>query len=214
MNQGTIVWVIEDDDFFRDSVREIVNAEADLSCDQAFDRCEEALELLETDGAPEVVLMDISLPGMTGIEGTRLLKARSPETQVIVLSVHEDNSKIFDSICAGASGYLLKPSTPGRIVAAVRSTKQGGAPINPQIAGRVLDMFTALAVPKKGSYGLTGRETEILQHLVEGETKRVIAEKLFVSFHTIDMHIRNIYSKLQVHSRSGAIAKAVRERLV
>jgi DNA-binding NarL/FixJ family response regulator len=208
------VWVVEDDDFFRDSVQEILNTEKDILCEHAFDRCEEALITLDEEYAPEVILMDISLPGMSGIDGIRLVKSRSPETQIIVLSVHEDNNKIFDTICAGATGYLLKPSNPERIRTAVRSTREGGAPINPQIAGKVLDMFTALAVPKRGNYGLTTRENEILQHLVAGLTKRQIAEKIFLSFHTIDMHIRNIYTKLHVHSRSGAIAKAIRERLV
>ena len=213
-NRRITVWVVEDDDIFRDTVQEILNSESDVYCQHVFDRCEEALQTLDEEYAPEVMLMDISLPGMSGIDGIRLVKARSPETQIIVLSVHEDNEKIFDTICAGASGYLLKPSSPARIVSAVKSTREGGAHINPQIADKVLQMFTALAVPKRGNYGLTTRESEILEHLVDGLTKKQIAEKLFLSFHTIDMHIRNIYSKLQVHSRSGAIAKAVRERLV
>lgn len=209
-----MVWIVEDDDVFRDTVQEILNQEPDVHCEHSFDRCEEALLVLDAECGPDVMLMDISLPGMSGIEGARQVKARSPETQIIVLSVHEDNEKIFDSICAGASGYLLKPSSPARIVSAVRSTRDGGAHINPVIAGKVLEMFSALAVPKRGNYGLTTREFEILQQLVDGLTKRQIAEKIFLSFHTIDMHIRHIYSKLQVHSRSGAIAKAVRERLV
>ncbi|MGA7306671.1 MAG: response regulator transcription factor [Rhodothermales bacterium] len=209
-----MVWIIEDDDVFRDTVQEILNQEPDVHCEHSFDRCEEALLALDAEYGPDVMLMDISLPGMSGIEGARHVKVRSPETQIIVLSVHEDNEKIFDAICAGASGYLLKPSTPARIVSAVRSTRDGGAHINPVIAGKVLEMFSALAVPKRGNYGLTTREFEILQQLVDGLTKRQIAEKIFLSFHTIDMHIRHIYSKLQVHSRSGAIAKAVRERLV
>ena len=207
-------WVVEDDDLFRDSVRDILNDQPDIDCRHTFDRCEEALETLDAEYAPEVILMDISLPGMSGIDGIRFAKTRSPETRIIVLSVHEDNDKIFSSICAGASGYLLKPSTPERIVSAVRGVREGGVHINPQIAGKVLNMFTALAGPTPADYGLTKREKEILEHLVGGLTKRQIAEKLFLSFHTIDMHIRNIYTKLQVHSRSGAVAKAVKERLV
>src|SRR5690606_23869215 len=137
----------------------------------------------------------------------------SPETRIVMLTVHEDNDRIFEALCAGASGYLLKPSSAAQIVEAVQAARAGGATINPQIASKVLDMFTRLAVPP-ADYGLTEREREVLHHLVDGCTKRRLAERLFLSPHTVDMHIRNIYAKLHVHSRSGAIAKALKERLV
>lgn len=207
------VWLVEDDPLFRESVQAVLDQAEGLDCNSAFERCEEALETLDETFAPEVILLDISLPGMSGIEGIRQFKALSPTTNLIMLTVHEDNEKIFEAICAGASGYLLKPSSAQAITDAVRAARTGGAPINPQIASKVLDMFTRLAVPK-GDYGLTAREREILQHLVDGRTKKDIAEHLFLSYHTIDMHVRNIYAKLHVHSRSGAIAKALKERLI
>ena len=207
------VWLVEDDSLFRESVQTLLRRAEGIDCTYAFGRCEDALDMLDQAFAPEVVLMDISLPGMSGLEGIRRIKVLSPASHIIMLTVHEDNEKIFEAICAGASGYLLKPSSAQAIVAALRAARSGGAPINPQIASKVLDMFTHLAVPK-GDYGLTPRECEILQHLVEGETKKRIAEQLFLSFHTIDMHVRNIYAKLHVHSRSGAIAKALKERLI
>ena len=206
-------WIVEDDDFFRDTVREILDGSTGITCSDAFDSCEDALARLHVESPPDVILMDISLPGMSGIEGMQKVHALSPKTAIIMLTVHEDNDKIFEAICAGAGGYLLKPSSPDAIVAAVVSAQKGGAAINPQIANRVLKMFSQLAVPK-GEYGLTAREIEILELMVDGLTKKKIAARLFLSYHTVDMHIRNIYSKLHVHSRSGAIAIALKERLI
>ena len=211
--EAITVWLVEDDPLFRETVQLLLHQAEGIDCAHAFSRCEDALALLDKTFAPEVVLMDISLPGMSGLEGMRRIKTLSPETHLIMLTVHEDNEKIFQAICAGASGYLLKPSSAPAITAAVRAARSGGAPINPQIASKVLDMFTRLAVPQ-ADYGLTRREREILHHLVDGLTKKRIAETLHLSFHTIDMHLRNIYAKLHVHSRSGAITKALKERLL
>jgi DNA-binding NarL/FixJ family response regulator len=157
--------------------------------------------------------MDIGLPGMNGIEGVRRVKAISPETRVIMLTVFDENEMIFQAICAGASGYMLKSESTEKIITSLHEVLNGGAPMNAQIARKVIDMFARFAVPK-GDYGLTAREREILQALVDGLSKKQIADKLFLSFHTIDMHMRGIYSKLQVHSRSGAVAKALKENLL
>ena len=166
------------------------------------------------DGAvPEIILLDIGLPGMSGIEGIAPIHARSPSTQVLMLTVHKDSDNVFEALCAGASGYLLKPASPARIVEAIEDVRRGGAPMSPQIARKVLDMFTHLAVRPK-DYGLSQREREVLHLLVDGLTQKRIAERLFLSEHTINTHIRNIYAKLHVHSRSGAVAKALRERLI
>jgi DNA-binding NarL/FixJ family response regulator len=207
------VWLIEDDVVFRDTVQRLLNESEGVRCDWSFGSCEEALDVLEKGLAPDVVLIDIGLPGMSGIEGIPRIRAISPTSVLIVLTVHEDDEKVFEAICAGASGYLLKPSSPKDIVSAVLVARDGGAPINPHIAGRVLDMFSRLAVPK-ADYGLTEREHEVLEFLVEGYTKQRIANEIFLSPHTVDVYIRNIYAKLHVHSRSGAIAKALRERLI
>lgn len=211
--EAITVWLVEDDDLFRDTLKRLLDTVPEVDCQMAFQSCEEALAVLDRDFAPEVVLMDLGLPGMSGIEGIRHIKAVSPGSHLVVLSVHEDNEKIFEAICAGASGYLLKPSTTPRIVEAIQAARSGGASINPQIARKVLTMFSRLAVPHE-DYGLTARETEILGLLVDGLTKQRIAEELFLSYHTVDMHVRNIYAKLQVHSRSGTIAKALKERLI
>jgi DNA-binding NarL/FixJ family response regulator len=157
--------------------------------------------------------MDIGLPGMSGIEGVRKLKAVSPETRVIMLTVFDENDTVFQAICAGASGYLLKSEPMDKILTSLQEVLHGGAPMNAQIARKVIDMFSRIAVPK-GDYRLTPRELTILQGLVDGLSKKQIAEKLFLSYHTIDMQMRGIYSKLQVHSRSGAVAKAWKENLL
>jgi DNA-binding NarL/FixJ family response regulator len=207
------LWLIEDDPLFRESLVRLFDTVKEIDCQHAFVSFEEALETIVDEFAPEILLTDLELPGISGIEGARRVSELSPHTRVIVLSVHQDDNKIFDAICAGATGYLLKPSSKEAITRAILSARHGGAPINPAIAEKVLDRFRKLSLPT-GNYNLSKREHEILAKLVEGDTKASIAEALFLSFHTVDMHVRNIYSKLQVHSRGSAVAKAVRERLL
>jgi len=207
------VWVVEDNPSFRENIVDLVRGTPGLQCEQAFPSCEEVLRHLDRSPLPDILLMDINLPGMNGIEGVRRVKAISPETMVVMLTVFDDNEMIFRAICAGASGYLLKSDPAEKIVSSLQEVINGGAPMNAQIARRVFDMFSRLAAPK-GDYGLTTREREILQNLVDGHSKKQMAEKLFLSFHTIDMHMRSIYTKLQVHSRSGAVAKALKENLL
>lgn len=207
------VWLVEDDALFRETVGKLLHTEDDISLQRTFETCEAALEALGGDFAPEVFLLDISLPGMSGLESLEHITSTSPASHLVMLTVHEDNDKIFEAICKGASGYLLKPSSGPEIKEAIRAVRSGGAPINPQIASKVLDMFADLAVPK-GDYDLTNREREVLEELVEGKTTKRIASELHISYHTVDMHVRNIYTKLHVHSRSGAVAKALRERLI
>lgn len=207
------VWVVEDNDSFRENVSELVRQTPGLQYERAFPSCEAALDELENSPFPDIILMDIELPGMNGIEGVRRVKAISPETLVIMLTVFDENEMIFRAICAGASGYLLKSESTEKIISSLREVLNGGAPMNAQIARKVVDMFSHLASPK-GDYRLTSREREILQSLVDGISKKQIADKLFLSFHTIDMHMRGIYTKLQVHSRSGAVAKALKENLL
>jgi len=211
---GTItLWIVEDDDLFRSGLADLLNSAGGMRCEHALRSCEEAFKLLEKVYAPEVVLMDIGLPGVDGIEGVRRIKAVSPATDLMMLTIHEDDQKVFDSICAGASGYLLKSSPPGEIVRAINEVLAGGAPMNAQIARKVLTMFAGIAAPKS-DYGLTDREKEILKLTTEGLTKKAIADRLFLSYFTIDTHLKNIYLKLQVHSRGGAVAKALKENLL
>lgn len=207
------LWIVEDDELFRNSIRDVINETTDIRCERVFTTCEEPLKLLEKEYAPEVVLMDIGLPGMDGIEGVKRIKRISPATDIIMLTIHTEDEKVFKAICAGANGYLLKSSTGDEIIAAVREVLGGGAPMNAQIARKVLDMFSNLAAPKS-EYGLTDREKEILRLMTDGLTKKVIAEKLFVSFFTVDTHLKNIYAKLHVHNSSGAVAKVLKEHLL
>jgi DNA-binding NarL/FixJ family response regulator len=209
----TSVWLIEDDERFRANMRDLINETPGLTCDLDVASCEEALIHLVSDAAPDILLTDIGLPGLDGIEGIRQVRAVAPSIQVIMLTVFDDNDKIFRAICAGASGYLLKSAPPDNIIKSLKEILNGGAPVNAQIARKMLDMFTEIAAPK-GDYNLTNAEKEILQLLVGGNSKKKIAHDLGVSFHTVDSHLRNIYSKLHVNSRSSAVAKALKERLL
>ncbi|MBA4190626.1 MAG: DNA-binding response regulator [Planctomycetaceae bacterium] len=208
------VWTIEDNESYRRAIVRVVDAAAGLSCPAAFATCEDALtELTATRKPPAVVLLDIGLPGMSGLDGIPRLVAASPGIRIIVLTVFDDDEKIFRAICAGATGYLLKMSPVEEITAAIREVLAGGSPMNARIARRVLEMFAKLA-PKPTDYGLTEREQGVLELMVMGLIKKEIASELTLSVHTVDSHIRNIYEKLQVHTRSGAVAKALREKLV
>lgn len=208
------VWIIEDDELFRNTILSFLNQSPGIRCERAFSSCEEALKILEKEYAPEVMLMDIGLPGgMDGIEGVKRIKAISPATDIIMLTIHEEDDKVFKAICSGANGYLLKSSTSEEIITSIKEVLGGGAPMNAQIARKVLEMFASLAAPKS-DYGLTDREREILRLMTDGLTKKVIAERLFVSYFTIDTHLKNIYAKLHVHSGRGAVAKVLKEHLL
>lgn len=210
----TSIWLIEDNSAYRRTVGRLIDRLSGFRCAQLFTNCEAALAAI-SDGIepPEIILLDVGLPGMSGLEGIRHFKERAPATHVIVLTVFDDREKIFNAICAGASGYLLKTATEERIAEALREVLNGGAPMTASIAQKVLERFSQLAGPK-GEYGLTVREQEILELMVEGLIKKEIADRLSLSYHTVDSHLRNIYSKLQVHNRSEAVGKAVKERLV
>ena len=207
------VWLVEDNERFRAGIRDLIDESGDLRCEQSFSTCEEAIARLQVDAAPDILLMDIGLPGVDGIEGIRRAKAIAASIQVIMLTVFDDSEKIFRAICAGASGYLLKSAPPDEIIRSLADILEGGAPMNAQIARKVLDMFADMAAPKE-SYQLTAMEKRVLTMLVEGNPKKQIAHNLGVSFHTVDTHLRNIYSKLQVHSRSEAVAKALKARIL
>jgi DNA-binding NarL/FixJ family response regulator len=210
------VWVIEDNPTFRRAVTALLQDEPSTCCTLDADSCEPAVEKIEDGHCPHVVLMDIGLPGMGGIEGTRRIKALSPTTEVVILTIHEDSAQVFDAIRAGASGYLLKPSASEEIIEAVHRVRRGQAAINPSIARRVLTLFSRLpdSTTEPPDYGLTPREREILQLMVDGLTLRQAAGRVNISFHTVDTHIRNIYAKLHVRSRASAVGKAISERIV
>lgn len=206
------LWLIEDNAPFRRTVQRVVSKLPKIETVRGFSTFEEALVALSKATTPDIVLLDVGLPGMTGIEGIVPLKAAAPDVQILILTAFEDDDRIFRAICAGASGYLLKTSTTAEIATAVAEVQRGGSPMTPRIARRVLEMF-AKANPPKRDYGLSPREQEILQLLVQGKTVKEAAADLGISFHTADEYIRSVYTKLQVHTRSGAVAKAIKEGL-
>lgn len=207
------VGIIEDDSSIREGVAALINLTTGYVCRHVYESCEEALHLLRPP-LPDVLLMDIGLEGMSGIEGVKQLKAKYPQINVIMLTVYEDNEKIFRSLCAGASGYLLKKTPPDRIISAIAEVHNGGAVMTPSIAKKVLDMFKTASPTPTAEFNLTNRENEILEHLVAGSSYKMIARDLFISVDTVSTHIKRIYEKLQVHSKSQAVAKALKHRLV
>jgi DNA-binding NarL/FixJ family response regulator len=208
------IWIIEDNKIFRTAVALSLDRLGGFQCARAFSGAEQALYALEHQAiVPDVVLLDIGLPGMSGIEAIPKIRSVAPAARVLILTISDDDEKIFRAICAGASGYLLKDTPLEQIGTAIRDVLAGGAPINPRIASRVLNMFTHLS-PKPETHGLTAREKEVLTVLVRGRTKQEIAAQLDLSFHTVDTYLRNVYAKLEVGTRQGAVAKALKERLV
>lgn len=211
-NDVRSIWLIEDNAFFSRIIVDVVNASGKFACTAAFTTCEDALAALAGDVPPDVILLDLGLPGMGGVEGIAQIKSISPGTWIIIETVHDDDDSVFRALSAGASGYLLKNSTKERIIESIDEVLHGGAPMNARIAKKVLERFNALSPPVT-DYQLTNREKEVLALLVEGLTKSRIAERLFISYHTVDNHLRGIYNKLQVHSRTAVVAKALKERL-
>jgi len=207
------VWVVEDDQRFRNGLQELISTTPGMRCEDVFERCEEALQALKDKGPPQIMLVDIGLPGMSGIEGIRQMKRLSPATEFVVLTVHEERENVFDAICAGATGYLVKNLPPETIIEKIKEAAGGGAPMDPVIARRVLELLSG-GSGHRDAYGLTDREQEVLNMLVQGMTRLEIAERLFVSSYTVNTHSRNIYEKLHVHTRGGAVAKALKERLI
>ncbi len=207
------VWITEDHAPFRRTLAKLLSAEEGLRVTAQFDSSEALLAALAEPEKPALLLLDVGLPGRSGLEVLHLIKEKSPRTLVIILTVFEDDEKIFQAICAGACGYLLKTSASAEIVQALRDALAGGSPMNPRIARRVLEMFSKLA-PRHADYGLSDREKEMLQLMTAGLIKKEIADRVQLSIHTVDTYLRRIYEKLQVNTRTGAVAKALKEGLV
>lgn len=206
------LWVLEDHAALRNTLKRVFSRDMEIACTQAFGNAEAMLHDLGKATPPDVLLIDIGLPDASGLDVIPKVRVQAPATVVIVLTVYEDDEKIFKAVCAGAAGYLLKGSSVAAIVQSVRGALLGGSPMSPNIARRVMEMFSQLA-PKTQDYGLTPREMEILQLIVAGMTTKELAERIGLSIHTVDTHLRRIYAKLEVHNRSGAVAKALREKL-
>jgi DNA-binding NarL/FixJ family response regulator len=207
------VAIIEDQRRTRECLAAIVGGTPGCSTVGSFGSMEEALKVLER-VPPDVALSDIGLPGMSGIEGVRRLKASHPETQILMLTVYDDDTHIFEAICAGASGYLLKDTPPARLIEAIQEVRSGGAPMSPEIARRVVTMFQKIAPPRDSAVQLTPRELEVLRLLAGGHGYKTAAAALGVSMDTLRTHVRNIYDKLHVHSKSEAVLKAFKTGLL
>ena len=212
--EGTIkVAIIEDQRDIREGLATMLKFTEGYRCTGCYRSMEEALDRIKAD-VPEVTFVDIGLPGMNGIEGIRLLKERHPEMLLLVLTVYDDDEYIFDALCAGACGYLLKKTPPARLIESLREAMDGGSPMSPEVARRVIKLFREIRPPERADYHLTPHELRLLKLLVEGHNYKTAAGEVGVSVATVAFHMRNIYDKLQVHSKSEAVAKALRNRLV
>jgi DNA-binding NarL/FixJ family response regulator len=207
------VAIIEDRREIRDGLSMMINFTDGFTCTGSYRSMEEALARLPHN-LPDVVLSDIGLPGMNGIDGVRIIKEKYPEMTILMLSVYDDNERIFDALCAGACGYLLKKTPPARIVESLNEALAGGAPMSPEIARKVITLFREVRPPAKVDYDLTPHETRLLKLLVEGHSYKTAATALNVSVNTVSFHLKSIYEKLQVHSKSEAVAKALQNRLI
>jgi DNA-binding NarL/FixJ family response regulator len=207
-NNQVKICLVEDDAIIREGFVMLLNENQGFRVINAYNNCEDFLKNLQKD-KPNVVLMDIELPGMNGIEGIEKAKKLYPAAQVIVVTVYENDTLVFKALCAGAGGYLTKNMPPSRLVDAIKEIMVGGAPMSTNIARLVVASFQ-----KNTNSPLSGRETEVLELLSKGKSYTNIAEDLFIDKETVRTHIKNIYWKLEVHSKAEAIEKAVKEKLI
>jgi len=207
------VAIIEDQKETRDGIAFMINHTAGFECRHAYGSMEAALESIAI-SPPRVILLDIGLPGMNGLEGLKILHDQYPGIATVMLTVYNDDERIFRAICAGACGYLLKQTPPSRLMEAVRQIAEGGAVMSPEVALRVIELFRKAPPPAPASAGLSPRETRLLKLLAEGHQNKTAAAELAISIHTVSFYLRSIYEKLHVHSRSEAVARALREGLI
>jgi DNA-binding NarL/FixJ family response regulator len=207
------VAVIEDEREVREGLAVLINGTPGFRCSGAFRSVEDAMPGIARD-LPDVVITDIGLPGLSGTEGIRLMRERHPSLPFIALTVYDDDEEVFGALCAGACGYLLKNTPPSRLLESVQEVVAGGAPMSPDVARRVVRLFREFRPPERSSHQLTPQEAVLLKLLTEGHSYKTAAGAMDISTNTVSFHLRNVYSKLQVHSKSEAVAKAIRERLV
>jgi len=208
------VVIFEDNRSLREGLATLIGGTAGFLCTGAFPNCNNLLRNIEQT-KPDVVLMDIEMPGINGIEAVVMIKEKFPETKILMETIFDDDEKIFNSVCAGAEGYILKNTAPARIMEAIKEIYEGGSPMTPSIANRVLKMIkNRPTVFNKESFDLSAREKEVLVRLAKGMSYKMIADTCCISIETVNVHMKNIYKKLQVHSKGEAVAKAIRGRIV
>ncbi len=201
--------IIEDDDQIRKSIQDYLNCQAGFRCDWSFNSIESFLIHLREDNQPQVLIMDLGLPGMSGIDGMKLIKQQHPQIDLVVFSVYNDPQKIFDSLCAGATGYLLKTTPLDEIKSGLELLVNGGSPMSPQIARKVIEFFSPRG-KREAPSPLSAKEREIVVGLVDGLSYKLIADRLRISIETVRFHIKSIYRKLHVHGKAEVIAKSLR----
>ena len=203
--------IVEDNTALRQSLEQLFNRTPDMKCVASLNNLLNVVSEFQK-SQPEIVLMDIGLPAINGIEGVRTVKSNFENIQVIMFTVFEDDEKIFEAIRSGASGYLLKKTPPEEILGAIKELHEGGAPMSPSIARKVIQAFQLKPSTVLEDHQLTSREKEILYALVDGLSYKKIAEKYFVSIHTVRSHISSIYEKLHVNSKAQAVAKVLQPK--
>ncbi len=208
------VVIIEDMREVREGLTMLINGTPGFRCVGSYRTMEDALRQLAAGDAPDIILTDIGLPGMSGIEGIGILRERLPGVPILALTIYDNDDQVFAALCAGAAGYLLKNTPPARLLDSLHEAAAGGAPMSPEVARRVVKLFREFRPPEHAEYRLTAQETELLKLLVEGHHKKTAAHAMGISVNTVSFHLKNVYAKLQVHSKTEAVAKALRERLL
>ncbi len=207
------VAIIEDRRELREGLAMLIGGTEGFCCKGKYARMEEGLRRIGAE-MPDLVLCDIGLPGMDGIEGIKRLKEIFPDLLVVMLTIYDDDERIFNALCAGACGYLLKKTPPVRLLEALREAVAGGSPMSPEVARRVITLFREIRPPERADYDLSPHETRLLKMLVEGHNYKTAAAEIGVTVHAVSFHMRRIYEKLQVHSKTEAVTVALRDRII
>lgn len=205
--------IYEDNPQLREGLTMLIDGTEGFDVMASFKNCNNVVEQVEA-FAPDVILMDIDMPGINGIEGLRLIRQHNQKVKVLMLTVFDDNANVFEALKNGASGYILKKTPPNKLLEYIQEANTGGAPMTASIATQVLQMFAALNGPHNDQYNLSDREKQVLQLLVNGYSYKMIAADMFIAIDTVRSHIKKIYEKLQVNSKSEAVAKAFKDKLV
>jgi DNA-binding NarL/FixJ family response regulator len=209
----TKILIYEDNPQLREGLTMLINGSDGFEVLQSFKNCTHVVEEVNA-WKPDVILMDIDMPGVNGIEGLKALRQVNQDVKVLMLTVFDDNKNVFQAISNGANGYILKKTPPSRLLEYINEAQTGGAPMTASIATQVLKMFSSMNSEKGEDYNLSEREKQVLQFLVEGYSYKMIASEMFIAIDTVRSHIKKIYEKLHVNSKSEAVAKAFKDKLV